>query len=325
VTVPDETGPDETGPDETGPDETVPERAVPILEVGGTHVTAARVHPGQWRVDRVVRHPLDGHASAADLIAAIAEAGARVQAPDGADWGVAMPGPFDYEHGIARFTGVAKFDSLSGVDLRAALTSALPRRPRSITFVNDASAFLLGEWLAGAVRGVDRCAALTLGTGIGSAFLDRGRVIDHGPNVPPQAEVHLIVHDGLPLEDWVSRRAIRRRYAEEAGSAARIPEPDVHEIAELARCGDAVAAATLDAAFTLLGRVVGPWLARFQAQALVVGGSISRSWDLIESPLRTGLSDSVDLELRLAEDPEHAPLIGAAYPAVTRAATTPAG
>jgi glucokinase len=248
------------------------------------------------------------------LIASFLAPAARLDVQAGADWGVAMPGPFDYEKGIGRFVGVGKFDSLNGVDVRSALADAMSARPGSISFINDASAYLVGEWLAGAARGIDTCAILTLGTGVGSAFLHNGKVVDSGPDVPPDAEVHLLEHNGRPLEDWVSRRAIRRAYAQAAG---RADELDVKEITDLARSGNPAAAQVIEDAFRLLGEIVGPWLRRFGSQLLVIGGSISKSWDLIEEPLTAGLAGAVDL-VRPAEDVANAPLVGAAYPAVIR-------
>jgi len=284
---------------------------VAVLELGGTHVTAAWVCPDGWQVSELQRVELDPHAGADVLLGELAAAGARLDAPAGSRWGLAVPGPFDYRAGIARYTGVGKFDGLTGVAVGAELADRLPGRPQSMSFINDASAFLLGEWLAGSARGADRCAAITLGTGVGSAFLDSGRVVDTGPDVPPDGEVHLLSHDGLPLEDWVSRRALRRSYS---GHAARPDDTDVKEIAELARAGDPAAAAAFDGAFTVLGEALGPWLVRFGAERLVVGGSIAGAWDLIERPLRAGLSAYADdrLAIGLAADPERSPLIGAA-------------
>ncbi len=229
-----------------------------------------------------------------------------------------MPGPFDFAGGIAHYSGVGKFDNLNGIDVRSALLSAIERQPASISFINDASAFLVGEWLAGSARGAETCAGLTLGTGVGSAFLDNGKVIDTGQDVPPDGEVHLINYHGRPLEDWVSRRAIIRSFA-----AAREDKQDldVRDIIDLARSGDPVASKVVDDAFVLLGEIVGPWLNRFGAEVLVIGGSISKSWDLIESPLNKGLSGSVPA-VRVAADLENAPLVGAAYPAVIRGRST---
>jgi glucokinase len=284
-----------------------------VLEVGGTHVTAGWVAPDGWRVSGLSRTGLPGDGSAERLIAILARAGARLAAPPGAVWGIAMPGPFDYAQGIAHYAGVGKFEALAGVDVGSALGAALPGRPGALCFSNDASAFGIGEWLIGAARGAGRCAVVTLGTGVGSAFLDNGNSIEDGPSVPPRAEVHLLSHAGRPLEDWVSRRAIRAAFAAAGGPHGL----DVKEIAGLARGGDATAVAVFEHAFRVLGEVLGPWLRRFGAELLVVGGSISRSLDLIEGPLREGLSVEVGSGFPIvpAAQPELAPLVGAAYPA----------
>ncbi|HEX4728382.1 MAG TPA: ROK family protein, partial [Jatrophihabitans sp.] len=116
-----------------------------------------------------------------------------------------------------------------------------------------------------------------------------------------------------PLEDWVSRRALRREYARQ-----RLGEQlDVRDLAELARSGDGVALAVFGRAFEILGQVVGPWLDRFGADQLVIGGSISGAWDLIETPLRNGLSAGSDCRyaIAVAARPELAPLVGAGYAA----------
>ncbi len=291
-----------------------PDDAIPVLEVGGTHVTAAWVSPVDWHTSQVYRTELRAESTAAELIEGMVAAAATLGAEEGSTWGIAMPGPFDYTRGVAHYAGVGKFEGLNGVDVRSELHQALPHQPGSITFINDASAFLSGEWLVGAARGATRCAAVTLGTGVGSAFLDKGTVVDSGPSVPPHAEVHLLDHAGRPLEDWVSRRAIRRAYATATG---RPDDTDVKEIADLARSGDPAARDAFTAAFTVLGEVLGPWLETFGADMLVIGGSISRSWDMIEEPLRRGLSRhaSCHFAIGLAEHPEVAPLVGAAYPA----------
>lgn len=292
---------------------------VAVLEVGGTHVSAAWVDRDGWLVEEQPRAELDPAGDTEQLLAGLAAAGASLDAPAGTAWGVAMPGPFDYSRGVARYTGVGKFEALTGVDVRSALYERLPHQPGSIAFLNDASAFLIGEWLIGTARGATRCAAVTLGTGIGSAFLDRGRVVDSGPQVPPEAELHLLSYDGLPLEDWVSRRALRRGYAARRAlahdDAGRADDADVKEIAELARAGDPAASAAFDAAFTVLGEVLGPWLERFGADQLVIGGSIAGAWDLIARPLRTGLCRHSECRYAIgpASEPIRSPLVGAAH------------
>jgi glucokinase len=301
-----------------------PATAVPVLDIGGTHVTAALVDPGAAGspVLEAVRLPLDAHAPAGALLDRVAEAGRGIGAPAGGRWGVAVPGPFDYAAGVGRFRDVGKFDALDGVDVGAELAARLLPRPSGLAFLNDADAFALGEYHAGAARGRRRVLGVTLGTGVGTSFLDAGMPVTDGPEVPPDGRAHLLYVDGLPLEEVVSRRAILARYAAGAGEAV-----DVREIAGRARAGERRAAATLADCFGALGRALAPWCERFRPQVVVVGGSMTASWDLIGPALRTGLAAGGEQagrwELRPAARPADAPLAGAAHWAL-RSARQPA-
>jgi glucokinase len=248
---------------------------VPALEVGGTHVTAAVVDLSTGLVlERTRRRrPLGSDGPATDIIRTLLDVAAPVAAAAGrnATLGVAIPGPFDYARGIGRFEGVAKFESLTGLDVGAALRAGLDGMVARIAFLNDADAFVLGEWSWGAAAGHRRVAGVTLGTGVGSGFLDEGRVVVDGPLVPPDGSVHLLSIDGLPLEEAVSRRALRRRARL---AIEELPaDADVLDVAMLARAGDRRARGVFDDSFAVLGSALAPWLARFEASVLVVAGS----------------------------------------------------
>ncbi|MQA24465.1 MAG: ROK family protein [Micromonosporaceae bacterium] len=279
---------------------------IPVLEIGGTHVTTALVDLRGTCVVGRTRRPLDAQGSAAQVLGAVLRCAASPPVPPGSTWGVAVPGPFDYDKGVALFEGVGKFDSLYGVDVRAALLDGLRQGPAEAVFLNDAHAFALGEWIAGAARGHRRAAGITLGTGVGSAFLADGHACHEGPGVPPEGRIDLVRLDGRPLEDTVSRRAIRAAYGD--------PQADVHDVAARARAGDQRARQVLDDAFAGLGGVLGPCLAGFGATVLVVGGSMAASFDLIGPPLAAGLGD-VRIEVRTSSLAEDAALIGAAHAA----------
>ena len=286
---------------------------VPALEVGGTHVSAALIDTADWAIvpDTLSRRSLDGQASAQELLAEFVGAAETLSTGVDARWGVAMPGPFDYDGGIALFEDVGKFDSLRGVDVRAALCAGITPQPQSVRFLNDADAFLLGEWLHGAATGYRRCAAVTLGTGVGSGFLADGEIVGTGPDVPPGGRAHRLLIHGRPLEDVVSRRAIRAAYAAAEGDA----EADVREIADRARGGDAAARTVIDTAMRQLGTALAPYLHRFGAEVVVIGGSMSASWDLFGPAFVARLRDPIAVVV--AEDREHAPLLGAARYALT--------
>ncbi|MFJ8827790.1 ROK family protein [Streptomyces sp. NPDC102467] len=301
---------------------------VPVLEIGGTHVTAAVIDTeGGLPVPfSVVRHPVPADAPAGELLDVIAAVADRVDVPAAAHWGVAIPGPFDYAAGIGRFRGIGKFESLHGVDVGTELLRRLPGAPSGISFVNDADAFAIGEYRAGAAAGRRRAVCITLGTGIGSSFLDGGHPVVEGPDVPPGGRAHRLAVDGLPLEEVVSRRAIRGFYAQ----AAAVPDtqrlPDVHDIAGSARAGDAHAVRTVRHCFGALGRALAPWCARFRPDLLVVGGSMTGSWDLVGPAIREGFESwapgTAPLTVTALRNAD-APLIGAAHWALHRSAGTP--
>jgi glucokinase len=288
--------------------------------------------PGLWRVvaGSTERRDLDAHAPAAALLDALAAAGSSLGNGHSGHWGIALPGPFDYGTGIARYRDVGKFDQLQGVDVGAGLAERLRPQPQSITFLNDADAFGIGEFVLGAAGKSRRAVCITLGTGVGSAFLADGLPVKTGAEVPPDGSCYLLQYRGRPLEDTVSRRAIRRAYAAaKVGTrpAGATPGPsledhdggavDVREIAQACRAGDAVAATVLEEAFAAVGEATGAYLQSFGAEVLVVGGSVAASWDIVEPGIRKGLTAAAPalatLPIRKAERPEEAGLIGAAY------------
>jgi glucokinase len=281
------------------------DEAIGVLEIGGSHVTSAVVRG--TRVGSARRRPLDPAAPATELIASFAGAIAQTPAPIGIPWVAAVPGPFDYATGIGRYAGVGKFDSLNGVHLDRQLRDALAPRPLDIRFLNDADAFAIGEWHNGAGAQVDRCVGITLGSGIGSTFLDHGVPVSTGPTVPPDGEMHLTQLAGNDLEDLISRRAILARYRARGGVD---PQVDVKDIFERARAGEAWATEVLRAAFTLLGRALAPWLRSFAAEVVVVGGAMAAGWDIIHPALAEGVA--LDIPLRRSPDPVRSALVGAA-------------
>jgi glucokinase len=280
-------------------------RLVRVLEIGGSHVTAGTVEVNgvAYRLLDRQRHPLDPARDAHTIVGALADAAKRL-VPGPADrWAVAMPGPFDYANGVSLHEGVGKFDHLRGVDLRAALAAAIPADPAAFTFVNDADAFLLGEWVAGNARGTKRSVAITLGTGIGSSWLADGAVVSTGPDVPPDGEIHFCVVDGVNIEDLVSDRALIRGYLGRTGTTV----DGMRGLAPLARAGDKDAQQVIETAFGILGRLLTGWLDRFAAEVVVVGGSMTGAWDLIEPAL------ALPIPARTVADTEHSALLGAAY------------
>jgi glucokinase len=284
---------------------------IAAFDIGGTHVAAALVDPGSASVipGSRLRVELPDDGSRADLLRRLERAAAAVATAGVEVCGVAAPGPFDYERGIPRLRH--KLTALYGVDLRRELSGWLGIDPDAVSFVNDADAFALGEWHAGAVRGRERVVGITLGTGLGSAFLAGGRIVDTGPDVPPEGSLHLASFRDAPVEERISRGGLLARYHE--------PSLDVEHVAERARAGEPAAAEAFDWFAAELAEFLIPWLVRFDADSVVVGGSIARAWDLLEPVVSPALATVESLELvTVAENLDDAPLLGAALHAASR-------
>ena len=213
-----------------------------------------------------------------------------------------MPGPFDYERGVSWMEH--KLPYLYGFDLRHALAARLGKEDNQVRFLNDAAAYLLGEISAGAAQDVCRVVAITLGTGVGSAFAVDGHVLREGTGVPPGGEIWNFPYEGGILEDQISTRAIRQSYKLRTG--------EEREVADIA----ASAAQDADAAeiFTEFGRILGialrTVLAAFGPQVVVLGGGISRSAQLFLEAAQAEV-ESPRIELRVSTLGEIAPLVGA--------------
>ena len=295
--------------------------ATPAIEIGGTHATAALIDPRSRQVveGSRVRVELDSGASAEAVIDRFTEAAMRLHGPHAHRWGVAIPGPFDYQRGIGRYEGVAKFGSLRDVNVRSELADRLSCQPEDLRFVNDANAFAIGEWISGAARGHDRIVGLTLGTGVGSAFLDRGTPVESGPAVPPGGRVDRLSIGGRPLEETFSSRGIEAQYASER--LHDIGGASVEQIAARARHGDRIAQRVLEESTEKLSRALAPWLRSFPASLVVVGGAIAQAWDLLAPSFDAGLAGDgeqtqASISVRLTELWEDAGLIGAAHCAI---------
>ena len=289
-------------------------RVVPVAEVGGTHLSVALVDVASSQLVEASRRDvsLDAHANADTLLDQIASEINALGAPKGEPLSFAMPGPFDYERGIGHFRGIGKFESLDGVNVADELQRRLSGQSRRIVFLNDGEAFLLGEWASGALRTHERCMAITLGTGVGSAFLVKGDIVRKGFGVPFEGEVHTLRHQGAALEDVVSRRRLLEAYAALRPGSESL---DVADIALNARAGDDAACQVFAHVFTALGEALASTIVNFAATALVVGGGISRAWELVEPPLRLALvrnGASESLVIQRATNLDDSALVGAA-------------
>ncbi|HEY4786592.1 MAG TPA: ROK family protein [Bacteroidales bacterium] len=224
--------------------------------------------------------------------------------------GFAMPGPFDYEKGIAMFTHeVAKYENLHGLYVGEKLRSLLGLNESVLfRFMNDATSFAVGESWIGKSANSERSVAITLGTGFGSAFIESGIPVLDREDVPKMGCVwHLPFKKGI-ADDYFSTRWFIYNYQERTGRFL----PGVREIAELAS-SDSIAAQLFQEFGTSLGEFLGTWLRKFNADCLVIGGNLTGAYHLFGPYLEEALKQQhINIPVHLSELKETAAMIGSA-------------
>lgn len=223
--------------------------------------------------------------------------------------GFAMPGPFDYANGIALFEKVEKYLNLYGVHVdheirkRLQLPEEIPVR-----FINDATAFAIAESWIGVGKEASRLIALTLGTGFGSAFILNGIPVIGGDSVPEMGCVwHLPFGEGI-ADEYFSTRWFENTYLKFTGRKVK----GVKEIADISN-RDKVAYSMLIEYGSNMGDFLAPWIKKFSAEQIVIGGNIAGSFHIFGDALIKSLSNhSAEIPVSLSILKEDAAIIGSA-------------
>ena len=285
-------------------------------DIGGSHISCAAIDllTGKILRETVTGRAVNNQAQASVIISiwsdALSEVISKVSNEKVKGIGFAMPGPFDYVKGISYIRGVAKYENLYGFNITDAISSSLDVPDGFlIRFMNDASAFAVGEAWAGSAAGTNRSLSITFGTGFGSAFISNRIPIVDGPEVPKMGCIyHIPYKDGI-ADDYFSTRWFLGRYQTITGKELS----GVKELAELASKDKIVHDLFIEfgdnaAAF------LAPWLKKFRAEVLVIGGNISFAYNLFGDVFESRLKkENCNCKVVLSELKEDAALIGSAY------------
>jgi len=286
------------------------------VDIGGSHITCAAVDLNSFNVlkETLTERAVDNKASAVEIISVWSQALREIMEhfPHHSVKGIGfgMPGPFDYVKGISYIQGVAKYENLYGVNVMEAISEKL-KLPEGfpIRFMNDVSVFAVGEALVGKAAKADRSMSITLGTGFGSAFIDNRIPIVDGPEVPKLGCVYHLPYGDNIADDYFSTRWFLGQYKKLTGK-------DLSGVKELAdRAGSDNIVKDLFAEFgNNLANFLAPWLKKFKAEIVVVGGNISNAYNLFGEIFEAGLErEGCSCKVALSELKEDAALIGGAY------------
>lgn len=186
--------------------------------------------------------------------------------------GIVTDGKVDFSYNIC----------WSDVPLEEDLKKALGRE---VKVANDAVCAALAEFLYGAGSGYGSMAMLTLGTGVGGSYVDREQIKKGlAVNLCYLFGHITVVSGGLPctcgrkgcLEAYASASAVEKRAAAEFGRAM-----SAREVFELARKKDETALKIVDDFNRFLGDGAVSICNVLHPEAIVIGGGLSASADLI--------------------------------------------
>ncbi len=273
------------------------------IDIGGSHITAGKILASRsgFSTSSKLSKSFDSRLASDELIRGWADvirevAGSEVDLR----LGIAFPGPFDYKNGISLIKDQDKFRSLFGLSIKNLLAVELQIDTSQIKFINDAEAFLLGEFLAGKAKGVDKAMGITLGTGLGTS-LKVGEVIKDAKLWQS------------PFKNGIAEEYLNTGwFVQEATEAFGIELRNVKELVDKKELGKERAAL-----FKQFGRNLGefllPYLIRIQADTLVIGGKISRAFALFLPETQKYLNaNQCTTELAISNLGEDAGLIAAA-------------
>lgn len=292
------------------------------IDLGGTNVRAALVARGGERDGEVVRQERrssPAHEAASATIAQMVAACSALMAQEGLATtdvlgvGVGLPGIMDVASGVCHWS--PNFPHWKDVPIGAELGAALGL-PAFI--LNDAKCAALGELHHGAGRGARHMVMITLGTGIGGAFVVDGRLLI-GPNGSIGEVGHHTVDPGgrrcgcgnygcweaMCARDAIIERAERKL---QAGLPSQLRElaprgsltPEL--VSRAAAAGDALALAVMEETGFYVGLGVANLINLMNPERFVIGGGIARAGELLLGPVRRTVEQrAVPLQRRTAE------------------------
>lgn len=285
------------------------------LDIGGTHITAAVINKTEMKVIdfSLFKESFDSNLPVdqvmniwKDVINTSIE-NSKVENIKGVS--ICMPGPFDYEKGICWIKDQSKYEHFYGLNVRELLLESLNfSNDFPVLFENDAVCFGKGEVFKQQENLSKKVMAVTLGTGLGACFIDKGVSISTGNQVPTDGEIYNLEYKEGIAEDYVSVRGLLSHYKTLSGFTLK----NGLELYDLAVNGDQQAVKVFETMGEDLAAVIIPWIKKFSADHIIIGGKIANASNLFLSSFNKTIKESgLETKVSISTDNEIAALLGA--------------
>lgn len=241
------------------------------VDVGGTHLRAAKISPSGQILKKKV---LSGSRDPAKALELIEDLIGAMDAPAAAAIEIGVPGRVNGWTGEVLSGG---YLDLSDSDVKGVIAKAFSR---PVAVVNDCGMALVAEARLGAGRGFKNIVMLTIGTGIGGALMESGRLVN-GRRCAGQLG-HIIVNiDGQLcrcgqrgcVETESSGTSLRRHLSEAGYDQNTLYE----DILPLAISGDERALTAMRAWAAPLRAAIRTLSAVFDPEVVILGGGMGHA------------------------------------------------
>lgn len=286
------------------------------MDVGGTHITSAVIDVTEMKVlkSSVNKESFDSNLPVNQVMdfweksIRLSLNNSGIENVDGIT--VCFPGPFDYKSGVSMVKGQAKYENFYGLNIGKLIRERISfLDDYTVFFENDAVCFGKGEVYKDKNNLSKKVMAVTLGTGLGSSFIDKGVSISAGTEVPTDGEIWNLPFKNGITEDYVSLRGLLSKYFALSG----IQLESGLELYNLAKEGDQKALKAFEVMGEDLAEIVIPWLNNFSAEHFIIGGKIANSSSLFLPSFNKKIRKAgFEISIHVSCDNENAALLGAA-------------
>lgn len=240
------------------------------IDIGGTNLKIGRVKNGKVVEETFIA--VDKNATKEVILSSLFEAIDRVIKPNVIGIGVGVPGVVDPLTGI--IYDIQNIPAWEEVALKDILEQ---RYGLPVSINNDANCFALGEKIFGKGKNYQNFIGLSIGTGIGAGVIINNRI--YNGVFCGAGEVGMLAYKDSIIEDYAGSFFFSKKHNTSA-----------KEISERAKNGDENALKLFDEFGLHVGEAIKAILYMFAPEAIILGGSISKSFPLFKNSLELSLN-----------------------------------
>lgn len=257
------------------------------VDIGGTKIMTGAITPDGTPVGTPYKIPTGGSDSKEAVVARIFESIDTIIKQNNLNEkntigiGIGCTGPIDAKNGL--ILECPQLPNLHYFPLKQTIEGnyKIP-----VVLNNDANALILGESVWGAAKGFNPVLGFTLGTGLGCATVLNGKLLMG--STESAGEIWTSPYKNGIIEDTVSGAGLSKIF--ERMNGVNISGG---EIAELARQGRHEAIVAFDEFGQALGYAAAWCVNLIDPEVIVIGGSISNSWELFIPAMEKALKSFI--------------------------------